>query len=504
MSLRRRIALLFGGAIVLVALVGAGAVYSVLQVTRARSELVSRAQPARLASAELVRSLADQETGLRGYALSRDQAFLEPYASGRASEAALLARLARLTRHDPEATARLDEVRRRVDTWRTQYALLTIQEVRDNRPGFDSRATLTTSKKLFDGIRAAIGRLDASLVQREAAASSNLDRTTRRMVGLFGAGLVLFVVMGLVILVSLRRLVTDPLEALGHDARLVVGGDLDHEIRRSGPTELVQLATDVDDMRRRIVAELDSVSAARAELDARNVELTRSNLELEQFAYVASHDLQEPLRKVVSFTQLLQQRYAGQLDERADEYIEFAADGARRMQVLINDLLAFSRVGRSTESFGDVDLVECVRTAERNLSEALAEAGAQVRFGALPVVRGDQTLLTAVFQNLISNAVKFRGEEPPVVDIEATEAEGLWWISVTDNGIGIEPRFAERVFVIFQRLHPRTEYDGTGIGLALSRKVVEHHGGALWLDTDQPQGARFCFTLPSMTSVATS
>ena len=195
MSLRRRIALLFGGASVLVALVGAGAVYSVLQVTRARSELVSRAQPARLASAELLRSFADQETGLRGYALSRDQAFLEPYASGRASEATFLARLTRLTRHDPEATAHLAEVRRRVDTWRTQYALLTIQEVRDNNPGFDSRATLTTSKKLFDGIRAAVGRLDASLVQREAAASSNLDRTTRRMVGLLGAGLVLFVVV---------------------------------------------------------------------------------------------------------------------------------------------------------------------------------------------------------------------------------------------------------------------------------------------------------------------
>ena len=226
-------------------------------------------------------------------------------------------------------------------------------------------------------------------------------------------------------------------------------------------------------------------------------ELQRSNAELEQFAYVASHDLQEPLRKVTSFCQLLQRRYGGQLDERADQYIDFAVDGAKRMQVLINDLLAFSRAGRSAEELGPVACDAALAAATANLSTQIAEAGAVIEAGPLPVVRGQLTLMSVVFQNLLGNALKFTGEQPPRIVITAERDGAFWSFSVTDNGIGIEPQYADRVFLIFQRLHERAAYPGTGIGLAMCRKIIEYFGGRIWLDTGVADGARFRFTVPA-------
>jgi light-regulated signal transduction histidine kinase (bacteriophytochrome) len=212
---------------------------------------------------------------------------------------------------------------------------------------------------------------------------------------------------------------------------------------------------------------------------------------------VASHDLQEPLRKVASFCQLLEQRYAGQLDERADQYIAFAVDGARRMQELINDLLAFSRVGRSGNALEAVDCNEVIRAARANLAALIEESGASLDVGPLPVVRGESSLLSLVFQNLIGNALKFRGEESPHVAIDARSHGDFWEFTCRDNGIGIDEEYGDRIFVIFQRLHSRAAYEGTGIGLAMCRKIVEHHGGRIWLsrDGDAP-GSTFRFTLP--------
>ena len=233
------------------------------------------------------------------------------------------------------------------------------------------------------------------------------------------------------------------------------------------------------------------------------VELRRSNAELEQFAYVASHDLQEPLRKVASFCQLLEKRYGSVLDERGIEYIGFAVDGAKRMQVLINDLLTFSRVGRLTVTHATVDLDTTLDTALGNLAAAIEESGAQIkrRDGPLPQVIGDATLMTMLWQNLIGNAVKFRREDRApqvIIDCErgTGDHDGYWMFSVTDNGIGIAPEFAEKVFVIFQRLHGRDAYTGTGIGLALCKKIVELHGGSIGIDTSDNSGTRFWFTLP--------
>jgi light-regulated signal transduction histidine kinase (bacteriophytochrome) len=225
-------------------------------------------------------------------------------------------------------------------------------------------------------------------------------------------------------------------------------------------------------------------------------DLRRSNAELEQFAYVASHDLQEPLRAMAGMVQLLQRRYQGQLDERANEYIDHAVDAAGRMQTLINDLLAFSRVGRRNNLIEPVEAKICLNVALRNLEAAIRETNAVVTADSLPTVHADSTQLIQLFQNLIANGIKFRGGKEPQVHISAKKVEKAWQFAVRDNGIGIEPRYFERIFLVFQRLHTRREYPGTGIGLAICKKIVERHGGSIWVESKPGTGSTFYFTLP--------
>ncbi|MEI7848037.1 MAG: ATP-binding protein, partial [Chloroflexota bacterium] len=224
-------------------------------------------------------------------------------------------------------------------------------------------------------------------------------------------------------------------------------------------------------------------------------ELRRSNAELEQFAYVASHDLQEPLRAVAGMVQLLSQRYKGKLDERADEYIGHAVEASLRMQNLINDLLDYSRVSRFGKPFVPTALESCVKTALANLDAVIQENQAQITYDPLPTVQADPGQLTQVFQNLIGNAIKFRGENSPCVHINAEIFEGSWRIAISDNGIGIEPQYFERIFLVFQRLHTRREYPGTGIGLSLCKKIIERHGGQIWVESLPGQGSTFYFSL---------
>jgi signal transduction histidine kinase len=234
---------------------------------------------------------------------------------------------------------------------------------------------------------------------------------------------------------------------------------------------------------------------AEDELTRKVEELARSNAELEQFAYVASHDLQEPLRMVAAYTQLLAKRYHGQLDEQADKYIGYAVDGATRMQALIQDLLVFSRAGRQESGLKPTDCNVVVVQALRNLEAAVGESGAVVKYDRLPILMANATQITQLFQNLIANAIKFRGPARPVVQITAEKKGGGWLFSVADNGIGILPEYSKVIFAVFQRLHTRTEYPGNGIGLAICKKIVERHGGRISVESQPNHGCTFKFTL---------
>jgi PAS domain S-box-containing protein len=236
---------------------------------------------------------------------------------------------------------------------------------------------------------------------------------------------------------------------------------------------------------------------AEAALEQKVQELARSNADLEQFAYVASHDLQEPLRMVANFTQLLADRYHDQLGSEGAEFIEYAVDGATRMQKLIDDLLTYSRVGTRGKAFEPADCNQILARALANLQVAIHENEALVSHDELPTIMGDPSQLTQLFQNLVANAVKFRGVVPPHVHISAVRQDGHWLFSIRDNGIGIDPQFADRIFVIFQRLHGHGEYPGTGIGLALCKKIVERHRGRIWVESQPSQGATFFFTIPA-------
>ena len=263
-------------------------------------------------------------------------------------------------------------------------------------------------------------------------------------------------------------------------------------------------------MRLELVGVLAEVESQRRGLERKATELARSNADLEQFAYVASHDLQEPLRKVASFCQLLEQRYQGKLDDRADQYIAFAVDGAKRMQLLITDLLTFSRVGRTSEGFASVDLALTVAKAWNGLENQVLTTGAQLELELderSQRVHGDASLLQMLLTNLFGNAMKYRRQDrAPVVRVttapEGTSEGQMVRVEVADNGIGIPEEYAEKVFVIFQRLHGRDEYEGTGIGLALAKKVVEFHGGSIRVLPSPHGGTCVSFTLPLEESYA--
>lgn len=225
-------------------------------------------------------------------------------------------------------------------------------------------------------------------------------------------------------------------------------------------------------------------------------ELTRSNRDLEQFAYVASHDLQEPLRNISSSVQFLERRYKGQLDGAADKFIGYAVDGAKRMQALINDLLDHARVNSRGSAFEPVETETCLYEAMANLKTTIAESGAVVTHGELPTVTADATQLVQLWQNLLGNAIKFQGEDSPRVHVSAEKKGHEWIFSVKDNGIGIAPEYHDRIFLVFQRLHSRSEYPGTGIGLAIGKKIVERHGGRIWVESESGKGSIFYFTIP--------
>ncbi|MFC8224880.1 ATP-binding protein [Streptomyces sp. NPDC057287] len=505
LSVQNWVHLILAGFVVVVCgcLVVGGLVLS--RISDRTTDLVDRIQPARSASFQLQNALLDQETGVRGFALTGDTTFLEPYEAGRRAERERQERVRTLIGTDRPYAEDLDRIEAAAQQWRTLRAEPLIAAVRASGPTGASSAPILRSKADFDALRALYAEQQSHLDDARDRARAELDdaRTTRdRVLIALVIGFVLAVVsIGLL----LHRVVGRPLAELTAASDRVRSGAFGSRIEVRGPSDVTAVAAAAEDMRRRLVAELADSQERETLLAEQTVELRRSNSELEQFAYVASHDLQEPLRKVASFCQLLEKRYSKELDDRGRQYIDFAVDGAKRMQVLINDLLTFSRVGRVQQSWKPVDLESSLDRALSNLTLAVEESGATVvREDALPELLGDSTSLTMVWQNLIGNAIKFRRTDVPCrITVGCVQEGEDWHLTVADNGIGIAPEFADKVFVIFQRLHARDEYEGTGIGLSLCRKIVEFHGGRIWLDPEPAEGTLFHFTLPVLPEAPT-
>ncbi|WP_446039667.1 sensor histidine kinase [Streptomyces sp. SID1121] len=472
-----------------------------LSTTNARTdELVDRIQPARAGAFLLQKSLLDQETGVRGFALTAEPSFLAPYDQGRQDERRYTRSLAAAVASDRRFTEDLDRITRAAEQWRTGQAEPLIASVRTRGAEAASAERLAGSKTAFDELRRlfAVQQEHLDTARDRARDELNHARTLRDAV--FFTLLVVFLVAVGVFALVLHRMVGRPLNVLRAASDTVRAGAFDQRIEVGGPSDLRAVGAAVEDMRRRLADELASTRFREDRLAEQSEELRRSNSELEQFAYVASHDLQEPLRKVASFCQLLEKRYGNELDDRGKQYIDFAVDGAKRMQVLINDLLTFSRVGRVHDAWKTVELDRVLDRALANLALVVQESGTTVvRRDPLPRMNGDPTTLAMLWQNLIGNAVKFRrAGEPPRIDVGCVREGGEWHLTVSDNGIGIAPEFAEKVFVIFQRLHARDSYEGTGIGLALCRKIVEFHGGRIWLEPVESGGTRVHFTVPAL------
>ncbi|KAA8877375.1 HAMP domain-containing protein [Nocardia colli] len=478
------------------------------KTNRVADRMVEELQPATAETYRLQGALINQETGIRGYAIGADAQFLAPYSEGVQDEAQSAAKIRELLADRPQLLADLDAVERAAADWRSGYAEPLVSAVAARGPRAIGEADATRGKAAFDKLRALFTAQNADLATEVDRDQAELKSTRTVRDTALGAMVAVFLIAAFALTVLVRRLVARPLGYLETASRRVADGDYEHHITAHGPADLATVAEAVEAMRRQVVAELESsrvqeavLAAQTAELDAQTAELRRSNAELEQFAYVASHDLQEPLRKVAAFCQLLEKRYADKLDERAIQYIDYAVDGAKRMQVLINDLLTFSRVGRVIDGNVPIGLDQTLDKAMTNLSVTAEDTELRLeRPDELPEINGDPTLLTMLWQNLIGNAIKFRApDRTPVVELAcvADGDTGGWLFSVSDNGIGIPPEFGEKVFVIFQRLHNREEYTGTGIGLALCKKIVEHHGGKIWLDPEYTGGTRFWFTLNS-------
>ena len=474
-------------------LLGAWALNRASSVT---DTLVNHSSPALTTAVRLESAVLDQETGIRGYALSGRTAFLQPYTQGLADQQTAVSRLRGLFAKDAPATADLDAVLARIKTWQDDIAS-PVAAAPPGAPVVLAARRSDQDKTEFDAIRAAAAVQQTHLQAARATAYAQLLSAQRQRNWVFSAAALVILLLAALVVSGLRRGVTAPLERLSRDVREVGAGDFARAVTATGPADLRRLAEEVEGMRRRLADELAFSDQARARLDEQAGELRRSNGELEQFAYVASHDLQEPLRKIASFCQLLQRRYADKLDDRADQYIGFAVDGANRMQTLINDLLAFSRVGRTHKEYAPVDLEHVFAATVDGLGIAIEESGAVITHDPLPVLVADSTQIGMLFQNLIGNAIKFRApDRDPEIHLSAAQEGDRWQFAVQDNGIGIGAEFADRVFVIFQRLHTKEAYPGNGIGLAMCKKVVEFHGGTIAIDPDTVSGTRISFTLP--------
>lgn len=428
-----------------------------------------------LQTSNLLRSLVDMDTGLRGYIVVGDDRFLEPFNTGQGDFERTWNEVKRITAEHPEHTQDLRQLHEEEQSWVKDLVMPLIAARRGaHNPSEVMRLSFPTAlkrKKAMDSMRACITRIE----KREDVFLRGRTEEQKELQFWTALTLSLGSIFSIVATIALAAFAVRNQRHLARTVQQlnVAKSSLEDEVRERRRTE--------------------------ERLAVMNEDLKRSNDELEQFAYVASHDLQEPLRAVGGCVQVLQRRYTGKLDARADQFIQHAVEGATRMQALINDLLTYSRTGSRPQVFAPADLDEVLRGVEIMLSVAIQESGAQLTHYALPEVWCDASQIALVLQNFVANAIKFRGPEPPQIHISAREDKrlGEWVISVTDKGIGIEPEYFDRIWVMFQRLHTRETYAGTGIGLAICKKIIERHGGRIGVESTPGEGSTFWFSLPS-------
>ena len=504
-SLRWKLFAAFGLVLLLFSAVSLAAYRTTLANVQAQAAVDETVRAISLAD-ETRAALTDMETGYRGFLLVGRENFLDPYVVGRGAAANGLAALI-AEASDPLQRARWQEIGERAARWQTEITEPRIALRRQAPegaappPGLVEIVGRGDGKQHFDDIRVLITQAIADEERRLAERTAAAALANVRLLGTLVLGTLLGVVVGVVAAVLLARDVVGPTQRMAAVATRIANGELGQRVGLERRDELGQSAAAFDYMADRLEANINRLEQSESELLRQQAELERSNRELQDFASVASHDLQEPLRKVQAFGDRLVRRYGGDLPPEARDYLERMQAASARMQTLINDLLAFSRVNTQGRPFTEVPLDQVVRQVVADLEVRVQQADATVDIEPLPVVEADPIQMRQLFQNLIANGLKFaRPEVPPVVRITSEAADdGMVRICVDDNGIGFDEKYLDRIFTIFQRLHSRDEYEGTGIGLAVCRRIVERHGGEITARSTPGQGSTFIFTLPTPT-----
>ena len=469
-----------------------GAAFAVLIVAvedqRGAGRQALNSQEAVSAGTELETSLVSLENGLRGYIATGRERLLEPFETARQSYPGQLERLAGLVAAEPEQQQAVQQIKSEIDDYVSLWALPLLNLASESLEDARSVLLTGTGRERLDELR----RQFAELFARERKVAAERERSAERKsdlavaLGFGGLGLVMLVAAGLWF--YLRRAILRPVLQVADATEVVAAGDLSAHVPSRRSDELGRLARAFNSM-------TSSLAESRRDLDERTDELERSNRELEQYAQVTSHDLQAPVATIRMYGELLERRVGGSEDAQTRQLLTGIRSSADHMATLIRDLLQYSRVGRGTPAQDEVDSETVVRGALESLAGPIAEKGAQVHVGDMPTVLGDAGQLAQVFQNLIGNGIKFSAADSPRVGVTATLEDGFCRFSVSDNGIGIDPAEAERIFDPFHRGAP-SAYEGTGIGLAIARKIVTAHGGRIWARPRPDGGSVFHFTVP--------
>jgi signal transduction histidine kinase len=454
-----------------------------------------RSQQALSIASELEKSLLAIETGLGRYVTSGDMTFLTRVRRTLAEYPKRRDALARRVSDDPGQQQLVREISAAIDDYADVWVGNVISIARDDLGAADDQIRTDGGGSRLDAIRRDFERLSlrerAVILEREAHAESNSERAID--LGIGGLSLVFIIATGFTL--YLRRSVVRPVLIVAEATGRLASGDLTTRVPSDREDELGDLARGFNSM-------ADSLQRGRDELEHSNAELTRSNAELEQFASVTSHDLQAPLTTISMYAELLERRRGKDADADAPDLVEGIRDATQQARGLIRDLLEYSRAGRGRLTVEEVPAGKSVDQALEALAGAIGQSGAQVTVGEMPTVLADRANLCRVFQNLVGNAVKFTGDRTPEVHIDAERDNELWRFSVRDNGIGMNPIHAKRIFEPFQRLHGEEDYPGTGIGLAVCERIIDQHGGRIWVSSTAGEGSVFHFTLPGVEATA--